>query len=174
MRAFFIVSTVFLIAAGGVPSVWGQQIVVNGDAPMPLTLTAADLAKLPRTSATVLEGDQVITYQGVALADILKQTGMPAGDQIKGKELTGIVIAKGKDGKRVAFTYAELDPAIGGAGVIVADQKAGQPIPAPQGPFHMVVATDRGNARFIDDLQEIQLTHIAAGTNGADAGSAAH
>jgi DMSO/TMAO reductase YedYZ molybdopterin-dependent catalytic subunit len=162
---------IFLIAAATSTLAPGQQIVVNGDIPKPLTLTVAELAKMPHTPATLLEGDNVITYQGVALADILKQAGMPTGDQIKGAELTGIVIAKGKDGKRVAFAYAELDPSIGGAGVIVADQQAGKPVPAPHGPLHLVVSTDRGNARFIDDLQEVQLMHIPAGTASAPSAS---
>jgi len=160
---------IFLIAAATTTLAPGQQIVVKGDIPKPLTLTAAELAKMPHSPATVLEGDNVLTYQGVLLSDILKQAGIPTGDQIKGAELTGIVIAKGKDGKRVAFAYAELDPSIGGAGVIVADQLAGMPIPAPHGPLHLVVSTDRGNARSIDGLQEIQLMHIPAGTASTEA-----
>lgn len=171
MRAFPIIGSVLLIAAGIVPQSFGQQIVVNGDIPAPVALSLADLAKMPHSPATVLEGDAVVTYRGVALADILKKAGMPSGTQIQGRELTGIVIAKGKGGKRVAFAYAELDPSIGGAGVIIADQREGQPITGPQGPLHLVVPTDRGDARYIDNVQEIQLMHIPAGSEGASARS---
>jgi hypothetical protein len=164
-----VLSPILLVAAAFTPPATAQQLVVNGDIPMPLTLSAAQLAGMPHTAATVLEGTTVVTYQGVSLSDILKMAGVPSGTQIQGRELTSIVIAKGKDGKRAAFALAELDPAIGGSAVIVADQRGGQPITGPQGPLHLVVSTDRGVERYINNVDEIRIIHIPASEGGADA-----
>jgi hypothetical protein len=121
-------------------------------------LNAADLAKMTHTSGIVLENAQLVNYAGVALSDILKQAGLPIG-AIKGKELLGFVIAQGKDGKKVGFSYGELDPAVGGSAVIVADQISGKPITDSHGPFRLVVTTDRSNVRFIDNVVEFHVVH---------------
>jgi len=161
MRYFGLVC-IALIGSLSTPSAFCQQIAVTGDAATPITISAADLAKMTHISGTVLEGDTVVTYQGVQLSEILKKAGVPFGGGIKGAELLGVIIAKGEGGKTVAFTYGEIDPDIGGTSIIVADQVGGVPITGEHGPLHLVVLTDRGNARFIDKIATLQLMHVAA------------
>jgi hypothetical protein len=121
-------------------------------------LTADDLSKMTHTSGIILENASLQNYSGVLLADVLKKAGLPIG-AINGKELLGFVIAQGKDGKKVGFSYGELDPAVGGSAVIVADQVSGKPITDMHGPFRLVVTTDRSNVRFIDNVVEFHIVH---------------
>ena len=81
------------------------KLIVAGDVTNPLTLTKADLAKLPRTSVTVkAEGsDEQTTYEGVLLYEVLKQAGAPMGKQLMGKALATYVLAEARDGYQVVL-----------------------------------------------------------------------
>ena len=74
--------------------------------PLPLTLTRADLAAMPREQAEVTEQDGTkSTYEGVPLQEVLKKAGISFGKQIQGKGLAGYVLAEAKDGYQVVFAH---------------------------------------------------------------------
>ena len=76
---------VLLLAALGASLVWTQEqssapatLTIKGDIPATLTLSAGDLAKMPRQTVSVTDSDgSKIDYEGVLLRDILKQAGAP-------------------------------------------------------------------------------------------------
>jgi hypothetical protein len=55
------------------------QIVLRIDAASPVTIAAADLAKLPRHTAILNDHGKQITYEGVLLRDVLAQRGVEVG-----------------------------------------------------------------------------------------------
>src|SRR5579859_1300248 len=129
-----------------------DTLVISGDVASPLSLTKADLAKMPRTSVTVKaegneEGDT--TYEGVLLYDILMQAGAPLGKQLMGKALASYVLAEARDGYQVVYTLTELDPSFTGNKIIVADTINGKPLFQYQGPFRLVVPGEKKAARSI-------------------------
>src|SRR5262245_36887769 len=95
-------------------SVGAQQaapaIVVTGDVKQPLTLTAADLAKMPRAAATTRRNTITAAWEGVWLSEILKKAGVPLGPELRGKALTTYVAVSASDGYEVLFSLGELDP----------------------------------------------------------------
>jgi len=136
-------------------------LTIRGDLPAPLTLTADDLAKMPRQTVSVTDSDgSKIDYQGVLLRDILKQAGAPFGKDLRGKALASYVLAKAKDGYVVAFTLGELDAAFGNEPVLIADKRDGKPLFGYQGPLRLVCPNDKAGARSVRMLETLEFVKL--------------
>lgn len=136
-------------------------LAVTGDVPMPLTLSADDLAKLPRETVSVDDQDGTkVQYEGVPLREVLKRAGAPLGNQLRGKALASYVIAKARDGYQVVFGLGELDQAFGNAQIIVADKRDGKPLFGYQGPFRLVCPNDHAGARSVRMLETLELVRL--------------
>lgn len=136
------------------------ELRVGGDVSTPLTLTAADLKKMPRKTLSVMNPHEKKneTYEGVLLQDILAKAGTPQGENMRGKAMASYVVAEAQDGYRVTFSLAELEPGIGNAEVLVADTMDGEPLGAKQGPFRLVAPHDKRPARWVRMLKSISIT----------------
>src|SRR5262245_18049539 len=86
------------------------SVQVAGAVKQALTLTAEDLAKMPRGSTKTSSGGMETVYEGVWLHEVLKKAGAPQGETLRGKALAGYVIAEAQDGYQVLFSLGELDP----------------------------------------------------------------
>ena len=145
----------------GAQSAPEAKLVVSGDVPTPLTLNASDLAGMPREHVELAEQDgEKTTYEGVPLQEILKKAGIPFGRQMRGKALTGYVLAEAKDGYAVVFSLGELDPNLGGARIIVADKRDGKPLFEYQGPFRLVIPADKEGARSVRMLERLEVASL--------------
>ena len=83
-----------------------STLTVRGDLPQPLTLTAGDLAKMPRTTVAWSERGPKVNYQGVSLYEVLKRAGAPLDKQLSGKALASYVVAEARDGYQAGhFLY---------------------------------------------------------------------
>jgi DMSO/TMAO reductase YedYZ molybdopterin-dependent catalytic subunit len=137
-------------------------LAVEGDIPMPLSLTADDLAKMPREMATVPAPDgSKIVYEGVTLRAVLEKAGAPFGKKLRGKVLTTYVLAKAMDGYEVLFTLGELDPDFGNETILLADKRDGKPLGDKQGPFRLVCPNDHEGARNVRMLQALEVVRLA-------------
>jgi hypothetical protein len=134
---------------------------VSGDVSTPLSLTAEDLAKMPRETVTIPDQDGTkIVYEGVLLREILKRAGAPAGKELRGKALTSYVLAKAHDGYQVIFTLGELDPAFGNGPILVADKRNGKALFEYQGPFRLVCGNDKAGARSVRMLETLEIGRL--------------
>jgi DMSO/TMAO reductase YedYZ molybdopterin-dependent catalytic subunit len=72
------------------------KLTVDGDVAAPMVLTAADLAKMPRQTATLtdMQGAKV-AYEGVALTEVLAKAGISFGKEMRGKALAGYLLVPG-------------------------------------------------------------------------------
>ncbi|MGP0070702.1 MAG: molybdopterin-dependent oxidoreductase [Bryobacteraceae bacterium] len=137
-------------------------LAVQGDVASPLSLTADDLAKMPRETATVPAPDgSKIVYEGVTLLAVLQKAGAPFGKQLRGKVLTTYVLAKAQDGYQVIFTLGELDPDFGNESILLADKRDGKPLADKQGPFRLVCPNDKEGARSVRMLQTLEVVRLA-------------
>lgn len=138
-----------------------QTLTVDGDIAAPLTITVADLAKMPRETATLAEPDGSKTvYEGVPLAEILKKAGLPAGKEMRGKALAGYLLAEARDGYQVVFSLGELDAELGPTHAIVADQRDGKPLSEQQGPIRLVVSSDKRPARSVRMVERLHVVRL--------------
>ena len=137
-------------------------LTVTGDVATPLMLTADDLMKMPRETASVPEQDGTkVEYEGVPLREVLKRAGAPLGGQLRGKALASYVLAKAHDGYQVVFTLGEVDSELGNESILVADQRDGKPLPDKQGPFRLVCPNDHEGARSVRMLETLEVVRLA-------------
>jgi DMSO/TMAO reductase YedYZ molybdopterin-dependent catalytic subunit len=136
-----------------------DHLSVGGSIPKPFTLSLDELRKLPHKTVQVMNAHEKKqeTYEGVPLADLLKQAGAPQGEQIRGALMTTYVIAEGSDGYRALFSLAELDSAFEDSGALVADRMDGAPMTGDLGPLRLVVPNDKRPARWVRMLQSISI-----------------
>ena len=147
-------------AAAQQPAAVPAVLKVEGAVPTPLSLTADDLAKMPRATATMSADGTTTPYEGVLLYDILVKAGWQFGHGMTGKGMASYLVATAKDGYQVVFALPELDPQFAGEKVIIADKLDGAPLPATQQPFRVVVPTDKMHARSIYSLVKLEVVRL--------------
>jgi hypothetical protein len=103
-------------------------IQIAGAVKQPLSLGAADLAKLPRETVKVAGSEKDTVYEGVLVHEILKLAGVPEAEALRGGALASYVIAEAQDGYQVVFSLAELDPSFIDNEILLADTADGKPL----------------------------------------------
>jgi DMSO/TMAO reductase YedYZ molybdopterin-dependent catalytic subunit len=136
------------------------SIQVTGAVKQELTLTADDLAKMPRASVRTTNNGMETVYEGVWLHDILKRAGVPQGSELRGKALAGYVLAEAQDGYEVVFSLAELDPSFIDSQILLADTANGKPLFGAQGRFRLVVPKDKPGARSVRMLTKLEVVEL--------------
>jgi hypothetical protein len=141
-----LVTVVVLLQA----NVTGQQIIrVGGDVPQRLTVSQAEFGSMRHQAVTNESEPQKGVFGGVALIDLLKRAGVPAGDELDDEHLTRCAIVTGADGTQVTFSIAELDGGFTDRVVLVADTKDGKPLAADAGPYQLIVPGEKRQSRWI-------------------------
>ena len=135
-------------------------IQVTGAIKQPLTLSADDLAKMPRASVKTTSSGMETVYEGVWLHEVLKKAGVPQGGELRGKALASYLIAEAQDGYQVVFSLAELDPAFIDNEILLADTANGKPLFGATGRFRLVVPKDKPGARSIRMLTKIEVVQV--------------
>ena len=133
------------------------SLKVFGAVPTPLTLTAQDLASMPRVKVTDTAHGQGGVYEGVAMRDVLTKVGVPAGTAIRGAEVAKTVIVTGADGYQAAFALAEFDPEFTDRVAILADRRDDAPLPANAAPLQLVLTGEKRPARWVRQVVSIEI-----------------
>ena len=137
------------------------RLAITGAVERSLNLQISDLEKMPHVSVEVKDHDgSLTTYEGVPLAELLKLAGAPIGEKLRGANMVTYLVAEAKDGYRVVFALAELDPAFTDSKVLVAYAANGKPLPDGQGPLRIVAPQEKRSARWIRLLQRIQVVKV--------------
>ena len=153
MKALSIALSLFISLAAT-----AQQVTVGGEVNTPLTLTAADLAAMPRSEAVAKDKQGTPhTFSGVALADIFKKAGVTTGRDLRGENLAKYVLVTCADNYQIVFSLAELDSSFTDRVVILADQMEGKPLPAGTGPFRVIVPGEKKPARNCFQVTAIDI-----------------
>jgi len=173
MRHWKVVMTLLMLLAGGsfAPPLGRAQQPVNrgpseftigGEVTTPLTISAQDLHKMGRTTVHVTNPrtHKEEVYEGVPLASLLKQAGVPQGEQIRGAWMACYVLAEAADGYRVVFSLAELDSGFLDSEVLVADTMDGVPIGPGDGPFRIVAPHEKRPARWVRMLKTLTVVQV--------------
>jgi DMSO/TMAO reductase YedYZ molybdopterin-dependent catalytic subunit len=135
-------------------------VQITGAVKQALTLTAEDLAKMPRASVRTTSSGMETVYEGVWLHEVLKRAGVPQGSELRGKALASYVLAEAQDGYQVLFSLAELDPAFIDNEILLADTSNGKPLFGAQGRFRLVVPKDKPGARSIRMLTKLEVFQL--------------
>lgn len=136
-------------------------LVVKGEVKQELRLNATDFKALPRTKVTAKGHDGVAReYEGVTLQSLLAKAGVPMGGEMRGKNMTLIVIFEASDAYRAVFSLAELDADFAGEQVLVANTEDGKALDAQHGPLQTIVPGDKRQARWVRMLKTITVMRI--------------
>jgi len=133
---------------------------IEGAIPTSLSLTAEDLAKLPRSTAALSSDGNTTTYEGVLLYDLLAKAGWQFGRGMTGKGMASYILATARDGYQVTFTPADIDPLFGNLKVLLADKADKGPLPAREAPFRLIVPGDKMHARSLFSVTKIEVVRL--------------
>jgi DMSO/TMAO reductase YedYZ molybdopterin-dependent catalytic subunit len=150
----------FLAAALSIAQDAQPSIEVTGAVKQALTLTADDLAKMPRASVRTTNNGMETVYEGVWVHEVLKRAGIPQGSELRGKALASYVLASAQDGYQVLFSLGELDPAFIDNEILLADTANGKPLFGAQGRFRLVAPKDKPGARSIRMLTKLEIVQV--------------
>src|SRR5215469_8940543 len=145
-----------LLAAQNAP----PSLQVTGAVKQALTLTADDLAKMPRATVRTMTNGMETVYEGVWLYEILKRAGVPQGSELRGKALAGYVLAEAQDGYQVVFSLAEIDPSFIDNEILLADTADGKPLFGAQGRFRLIASKDKPGARSVRLLTKLEVVQL--------------
>jgi precorrin-4 methylase len=125
-------------------------IVQKGLAP----LRVEDLTAYPygEVSIQVPSGEEISTYSGAYLADLLASLGL------KGN-LNTMLILMSESGRQCAVSYGELTLSAHGQRILIADRIDGETI-KDTGRFHIVFPNDRSGDRRIEALKCIDVVQV--------------
>ena len=124
-----------------------------------LVFSIEDLAAMPRVTAKVRGRDnKERVYEGVLLSELLKRSGQPQGEELRGSLLAKYILAIAHDGYRVLFSLPEADPGFSDARIIVADMVDSKTLPDREGPLRIIIPSEKREARWIRMLEKIEIT----------------
>lgn len=140
------------------------EVTVGGDVKQGVTLDASALRAFPaaehinyRSSVGVSGEDKPFTLlRGVRLTSVLQLVGLASRDRSDSRK--AVVIAIAQDGYRVAFSWPELANTQTGDQAMVAYERDGVPLKAPEGPLWLFVPGDTpSGSRDVKQLQRIDV-----------------
>ena len=122
------------------------------------TLSRESFAKLPRRTVNAKDHSGAsATFEGVSLAEALRQAKVTLGKELKGALLANYILVEAADGYRVSFSLPEVDPTMTDKVVLIADRKDAKPLDAREGPYRLVVPHDKKHARWVRQVMRIAV-----------------
>lgn len=153
-----LIASAFAFVLAAHPS-WAQTpapltVIIDGVA---RSVPATSLRSLPRDTMQLTFHDQpAVTYEGIALAAVLKAVGVRT-DSLTTQALATRVVTESSDGYRVVLALADLDPSLGGKRILLADRMNGKPLPANEGPWRLLVGGEERPARSARQVLRIRI-----------------
>jgi hypothetical protein len=139
-----------LVAPLGAGGAGSKPLTVVNESGKSLGLTEAAWKKLPRQTVKAKDhAGTLATYEGVLVAAVLQEAGVPLGKELRGPHLANSLLVEAADGYRVAFSLAEIDPDMSEGVVLLADRKDGKLLDAKEGPYRLVVPRDKRHSRWV-------------------------
>lgn len=132
-------------------------VTVQGEGLRAGVLSAADLAGMPRVSVVAEDHGKKARFEGVPLSAVLERFGAPMGEHLRGDKLTLVLVVAAADGYRAVFALPELDPAFTDKVVILADHRDGEALSAHEGPFRVIAAGEKRQARWVRQVISLDL-----------------
>jgi hypothetical protein len=133
------------------------SLSLQGLAGSSATLTSAELAAMPQRMVTTTEHGAPVAFQGVLLKDLLSRLKLPSDDEFRRAAASYYLLVNAKDGYKVVFAWAELDPSFTDRPVYVVTSRDGKPLTDRDGPFQLVVPDDKRPARWIRQVTGIRI-----------------
>ncbi len=159
--SFLIVGLVCLLwaAPGSAQQKDQAPITVEGLDGTKLTFTLEQLRQMPQDSVLLPNPNPATSeqYEGVLLRTLLAKVDATIGKKLHSEGLRDYVEVAGRDGYRVVFALAELDPSLQDNKVLVAISNEGKPLDNALGPVRVIAPQDKRQARSVRQVTTITL-----------------
>ncbi len=157
MKAVLLVVALLGIATSPMAA---QDITVRRADGSERQLSTTELATLPRIDVEAADHGVTARFEGVELRAILQLAAAGPTDSLRGPMLRRVVVLIGADGYAATIALADLDPGLGARRVYVVSRANGQPLAANQGPWRAIVVGDGRAARWVRQLQRVELIDV--------------
>lgn len=163
IRYFTAVTTLILLLTGADPSpaeeaTSAAAVQLSGTEGEPITLTAAELKKLPRTTVDAVDrAGKAVKFSGVAVHHLLEKAKAPLGESLRGERMRLFVCVEAKDKYGAVFALPEFDPAFTDRVIILADEQDGQPLGEGKGPYQIIVPGEKRHSRWVRMVEKIRV-----------------
>lgn len=152
---------IVLLLLGAVSSLRAQDHSHASDpsspSPLSVPLDQATLATLPRTAVVVTAQGKTATCTGVRLSALLTRAGVLSAEHLRGPALASYVLVTARDGQRVIYSLAELEPTLGNSNVMLVNQCDDKPLPDDSGPLRLIAPEESRSARWLRQVQSITV-----------------
>ncbi|MER3484139.1 MAG: hypothetical protein C4332_14290 [Meiothermus sp.] len=142
----------------------GETVELTGLLNTTARLSLADMQKLPAQTLEVTfqsgQNTEKHTCKGVRLAALITQAGLKLDDKRKNDKLRKYVVVTAKDGYEAVVAWGELDPEFGNAPVLLAWEEDGKALEGKNGPFRLVVPTDKRGGRYVSGVVKIEVRDV--------------
>ena len=80
------------------------------------------------------------------------------GNELRGRSIAPmVVIADANDGARAVYALAEVEPSYSDKLILPADKRDGQALNADEGPFRLVIPSDKRHARWLRQVKVLMV-----------------
>lgn len=135
-------------------------LLVQGVAGSSAALSLSDLAKLPQHTVKAVDHGTEATFQGVLLSDVLSKVSLPSGEAFHSTAASYYLPVEAKDGYRVVFAWAELDPGFMDKPIYVVTMRDGKPLSDQEGPFRLIAPGEKRAARWIREVTALKIRQV--------------
>jgi len=132
-------------------------VTVHGLGASAVSLSLADLAKLPQQTVHFADRKQPVAFAGVLLLDVLSKVDLSAGEKFHKTRASYYVVVDAADGYKAVFAWAELDPDLAAKKVYLVTAQDGKPLAAADGPFRLIVPDDKAGSRSVHQVTAFTL-----------------
>lgn len=144
------------------------NLQAQSDAPLQVTrpdgssvsLSAAQLAALPRVTGRATAHGNAFTFEGSDVRDVLRLAAIAPVDSLRGAQLRRVVIFVGADGYSALIALSDLDATIGGRRVVLVDREDARPLPAEYGPRRIIVEGDQRPTRWVRQIVRLEVVDV--------------
>lgn len=132
-------------------------LTVQGASGAAVTLSAADVAKLPQHTVQVTDHGKPATFEGVLLSDVLGKVDLPSGEKYHRTAASYYLLVEASDGYRALYAWAELDPSFNDKAVYVVTKRDGKPLADSEGPFRLIAPGEKRAARWVRQVTALRI-----------------
>lgn len=125
--------------------------------PVPVPLDPGAIAALPREPVSARVHETTLSCEGVSLFALLRASGAIPEGALRSAQLSRYVLVDARDGYRVLFSLAELDPGTGKRDVWLVDRCNGAALDDKDGPLRLLVPGDARAARSVRQVESISV-----------------
>lgn len=125
--------------------------------PQVIPIDAASLATLPRETMAVATHGEALQCEGVPLAALLRAANALPAEPLHDGQLASYALVAARDGRRVLFSLAELEPSLGNRKVLLLDRCDGKPLDNEDGPLRLIAPEESRPARWLRQVRSITV-----------------